>query len=418
MRVIAPVVFLLSLSLGYVTYRSLHIRSAYLYGCELVWQKFYKDLPQLEDWYNGCKQDPKFISYDLSHRQLAKILRRRLAMLGVSHLDIYLPKHTKSMWHFFDEDTGLVAEWVEGNLVVVQITPGSPAEAAGFRVGDQILSIDGSDPDPLLLNEEGGQIKLQRLGSELNIKLLKRKYKRESKIEVTELTSTIAQLKVPSFHSKLFQNETLASMLSELNRYEGLVLDLRGNPGGNFVAGLRLLSHFFCEPTPVGVLDQPRLKYFGVTEFQNDLDDSKQLDALDSFRAIELRTFKGYGCFSGPVITLVDSSTASVAEIVAESMRLRECSSVVGAPTAGQVVLAVYHPAPLFPDNFQISVPEASFVSNASESELEGAGVTLDALVYKELEHFREAKDSTLVQAAEMLPQCETKSSRKQTTVD
>src|SRR5690606_1843978 len=104
---------------------------------------------------------------------------------------------------------------------------------------------------------------------------------RDEKMQMVPLLNHRAQLIIPSFRAEFFTDSEMNRITSDFKYYKELIVDLRGNSGGNFVAGLRILSTLICEPTVVGSLIKPRSEKTSQDFLANDLDDLHQLELLD-----------------------------------------------------------------------------------------------------------------------------------------
>src|SRR5262249_3906236 len=92
-----------------------------------------------------------------------------------------------------------------------------------------------------------------------------------------------------------------------------LILDLRGNHGGNFLAGVEVAKRFL----PAGVI---------VTTQGQAGEVSNRVFSSDS----------GMNAFDLPLVVLIDTETASAAEVVAAALKDNNRASLVGRPTFGK----------------------------------------------------------------------------------
>lgn len=95
-----------------------------------------------------------------------------------------------------------------------------------------------------------------------------------------------------------------------------LILDLRGNSGGQFVAGIRVAERFI----PAGLL--------ASTEGQ-----------LPEFAGRIFTSESGMSAFDFPMTVLIDSRTMSIAEVVASSLKDHNRATLIGMPTFGKGVV-------------------------------------------------------------------------------
>jgi C-terminal processing protease CtpA/Prc len=138
---------------------------------------------------------------------------------------------------------------------------------------------------------------------------------------------------------------------------------------------LRTLSPFRCETPFIGSLyHMLRGSANSTLELTDTLDAENQIRQLDQATWLELRAFSTYGCFNGPTVVLVDSGTMSTAEIFTEAFSHRPRSTILGQPTAGEVVMARWFPVMSLGEDYSLSIPIAGYVT-ASGAEIEGIGV-------------------------------------------
>jgi C-terminal processing protease CtpA/Prc len=112
----------------------------------------------------------------------------------------------------------------------------------------------------------------------------------------------------------------------------------------------------------------------------------------------------GHDLFTGKLVVLVDSESASSAELFARTIQLQHRGIVVGDRTAGQVMEAQIHPratgAGLI-TSFAVSITHASVTMPDGQS-LESVGVTPDVVVIPTTADIAAGRDAALSRAAEL----------------
>jgi carboxyl-terminal processing protease len=160
-----------------------------------------------------------------------------------------------------------------------------------------------------------------------------------------------------------------------------VVLDLRGNGGGDSDALRRLTGAFFPDPAPVTI---------------GWLRSRKRTSALTAERWPVSRGF------AGRLVVLVDSDSASASEVFARTVQLRRRGTVVGDRTAGAVMLSRTHVMISSRDRrfvpYALSVTEAA-VEMPGGVALERAGVVPDELVLPTPDDLRAGRDPALARA-------------------
>ncbi|WP_374602206.1 S41 family peptidase [Arenimonas sp.] len=212
----------------------------------------------------------------------------------------------------------------DDTLLVVAPIDGTPAHRAGLRAGDIIVAIDGeplsgnTSPHHDLRGDAGEPvtITLTRVGAVDPIDLT---IVREA-ITVTSVSSRLLEPGYAYLRISTFQTDTGPQMRRQLRKLagdtgdalRGLVLDLRSNPGGLLSAAVEAADALLDEGLIVRT--QGRLPYSNA-----------------SFHAKPGDLIKG-----APVIVLVDTGTASAAEVLAGALRDHGRASVMGSRTYGK----------------------------------------------------------------------------------
>jgi carboxyl-terminal processing protease len=211
----------------------------------------------------------------------------------------------------------------DGYPVVGGVVRNGPADEGGVEVGDRILSVDGTptagaDLDKvasLVRGEEGDEVTLElgRVGTEgsITVTLVRAEIDLPA-VSWSEIPGTdLVMLRIEQFgtgsadEAKAALDEVLATDPA------GLVLDLRGNPGGYVNEGIATASEFLPEGTEIHL----------------------SRDATDTFTPTMAEP-DGLA-LDIPVIVLVDEGTASSSEIVTGALQDNDRATVVGRRTFG-----------------------------------------------------------------------------------
>lgn len=371
--------------------------------CDLVSKKIYLDDKAVEKWQKTCLRRARLVTPYSKKQLIIKDINNVLALLKVSHLSVFDPSEVRRFWRGRDLETGIESEFVDSELMIFKVHPQSPAEKAGLHRGDIIATINGEQPSPWEAVKQSGTYVVRNIKGERVIPLKAAEIQRDERMQLIPLTERRAQWVVPSFRKEFFTEEELNRITVDFKFYKELVIDLRGNSGGNFVAGLRFLSTLICQPTVVGSLTKPRMKDTPTAFMPNDLDDSNQLALLDKSRTIVLRTFGSKECFKGPVKVLVDGKTASTAELSAQALKEHRGAPLMGAPSQGELLVGVWYPLDELSKGAQISIPEAVYVT-VQGYQIENQGVKLDRVLYYNLPEMQAGIDSWVKKALDYKP--------------
>ena len=207
-----------------------------------------------------------------------------------------------------------------GGIRVVDVLPDSPAERAGVRVEDRIVEVDGQDITAMTFDEatgliEGPRGEVVRFGIERGGERLELELVRDTIVTPAatgdQLAPGIGYARISGFRAGV--SDQLAAVLGDLDVSEGLVLDLRGNPGGLLSEAAAVVDLFVAEDAVV-VSTRGRA--------------AEELE--------QLRSSAGDGDYDMALAVLVDGNSASGSEIVAGALQDLGRATIVGQPTWGK----------------------------------------------------------------------------------
>jgi len=232
----------------------------------------------------------------------------------------------------FESDTvgefggiGIEVESRNDQLIVLAPIEGSPAERAGIKSGDLIISVDGKDPtsEPLdklvkrLRGAPGSHVKMgvRRTGVPdiLTFDLVR------EIIRVTSVSSKLLVDRVAYVRVKQFQERTHDELLEAAARLRaraggklaGIILDLRADPGGLVDQAADVADEFLED----GVIYTARHRGQIVDE---------------------VKARSGGAFVHEPCVVLVNQWTASASELVAGALQDHKRGTIVGEPTFGK----------------------------------------------------------------------------------
>ncbi|HIC53276.1 MAG TPA: S41 family peptidase [Gemmatimonadetes bacterium] len=212
-----------------------------------------------------------------------------------------------------------------GWVTVVSAMSGTPGQRAGIRAGDQFFEIEGIPADTMV-TEEAVELLRGPPGTEVTVKMLRPGV--EEPIEFTIERATILLRAVPfalmlepgigyvplQTVSETSSQEVRAAVDSLRGEgLEGLILDLRGNPGGLLDEGIAV-SDLFLEA------ELPIVETRGRAARQSQTYSSS---SPDQYRDV-------------PIVVLVDGTSASASEIIAGALQDHDRAVVVGETTYGK----------------------------------------------------------------------------------
>ncbi|WP_347552857.1 S41 family peptidase [Pseudalkalibacillus hwajinpoensis] len=223
------------------------------------------------------------------------------------------------------EGIGAEVSMEDGRVTIVSPYKDSPAEKAGLRPNDKIMTIDGESTEGLDLYDAVLKIRGEK-GTVVNLGVLRPGVSEVMEVKVTrdeipietvyaktieENGKTIGVLQVTSF-----SENTAESFSKELKKLEdqgidGLVLDVRNNPGGL----LNVVSDMSEELIPN---DKPYVQI-----------EDRQGEKQSSVSSLEEK--KDY-----PIVGLIDRGSASAAEILAGALKEAGGYDLVGETSFGK----------------------------------------------------------------------------------
>lgn len=257
---------------------------------------------------------------------------------------------------------GIVIEDKGGQPVITEVIEGSPASEAGLRGGDVITAVDGSTTTGLTLEQvsqmirgtEGTTVVLTINRDGQSAPLVMTITRRRIQVRVLNtrmLPSGIGYMRLTQFTQP--SSDLVAGGLRQLmaEGAKGIVLDLRGNPGGLLEASVNIASHFLDRGV-VTTLESGR----GQT----------------TAYAVRPREPK----YTGPLVVLVDRGSASASEVVAGALQ-DSGIKLVGTRTYGKAtVQAVYR----FRDGSGLRLTISRYLTPTGR-DLEGQGLSPDVEV-------------------------------------
>ncbi len=383
-------------------------------------QRAFDMLKVLKDDIKKNYYDPSFQGIDVDARfkaaedklKRATSLGQALGIIAQTLLDLNdshtffrpppRPEHVEYGWYM---------QMIGDRCYVVAVKPGSPAEAVGLRVGDEIHSVEGFRPTRkdmwkldyyyrALSLRPGLQVVAQSPGAEprqLDVPAkvwhgkriltfeqdfndIVRESESEDRLNRHRFYNlgNVVVWKMPNF---AYEPEQADSIMSEkVTERAALVLDLRGNPGGYVTTLERFVGNFFDHDVKIA-----------------DLKGRKEMKPI-------LAKTRGKSIFGGKLVVLVDSKSGSAAEIFARLVQLEKRGIVIGDQTAGAVMQARGYSHEVGTMNvvlYGASITNADVIMSDGKS-VEHVGVTPDELMLPSAEDMKEHRDPVLARAIEL----------------
>ncbi|MEH7414377.1 S41 family peptidase [Neobacillus drentensis] len=277
-------------------------------------------------------------AYDLIlNRYVEKVDRDQLVegaiqgMLSVlkDPYSVYMDKNTAKQFTQTLESSfeGIGAEvgMVDGKIVIVSPFKNSPAEKAGIKPNDQILKVNGKSVEGLDLNKATLKIRGKK-GTTVQLEIARKGLKepltigvKRDEIPLETVHSSVKKQdgkKIGYIEITTFSEDTAADFKKNLKALEndhikGLILDVRGNPGGLLDSVGEILKEFVPKDKPYVQIAQrngEKQRFFSTLSKKKDY----------------------------PVLVLVNKGSASASEILAGSLQEADGYKLVGETTFGK----------------------------------------------------------------------------------
>ncbi|RJW37841.1 S41 family peptidase [Lachnospiraceae bacterium TF09-5] len=204
------------------------------------------------------------------------------------------------------------------------IIEGTPAQESGLRAGDLLYKVDGEEIQGLELTqvvskikgEEGTSVHLTiiREGATdyLEVDVVRRKVESPT-VNQKMLDGGIGYIQITEFDTVTLDQFTEALAVCRGSGMKGLILDLRGNPGGN----LNTVCDIAREILPKGLI-----------VYTEDKDGKRSEYTCDGTKEMK-----------EPLVVLVDSGSASASEILAGAVKDYGIGTLVGTTTFGKGIV-------------------------------------------------------------------------------
>ena len=289
------------------------------------------------------------------------------------------------------EGIGALVEWAEdeGAIRIVEPFEDQPAWNAGIRRGDLIIAINGQDVADLSnLNEAINRIKGPK-GTEVHLTVRRDGLDDPLEVPVTRDTIDIPVVESERYgendefayvHLKRFSADAGAKLRAELedlltDETQGLIFDLRGNPGGLLREAINVTSVFLED-------DRVLIERFsdGTEEIYNTEGGALVPDDL-------------------PLVVLVNWGSASASEIVAGALQDVERAPLIGVTTYGKGSVQLPH---TLSDESLLRVTIALWYTPSDRS-INATGLEPDIVVERTNEQIENEEDPQLDRAIEFL---------------
>jgi len=425
LRILAACLFAVS-ALAQMTPKE---QATQLASFELVWSTVRDRNPDPKlnglDWQAVHDSYRPRIEHAKSADEVRALLREMIGKLAVSHYailpgDLYAAIDDAPAAGNADSTAGIETVILDGKAVVKNVSPGSPAAQAGIEPGMVLAGIDGARVSPLLDNAGLTDSESRRLAaravalklagaadSRVSLDLVDAQGKPKhvevarSGIEDKPAGKMVEFGNLPQTRL-VFESRTLAgagrvgyirfnefldpvtlmprfqSALKDFAHASGVVLDLRGNPGGIGIMAMGIAGFFVSESGRQ--LGEMKMREFGTQQETT----------------LKFTVFPRLETYPGRLAILLDEGSASTTEILAQGLQDLKRARIFGTRSAGAAL-----PSDIIrlPDGDGFQFPTASYTSSGGRV-LEGNGVIPDVEVRQTREAIAAGRDLVIDAAA------------------
>ncbi len=334
-----------------------------------------------------------FFLHEVTEEELQNGLYKGiLAALGDPYSEYYTAEELNSM---MEQSEGIyygIGAYVQldegtGLPKISGVIEGSPAEDAALRANDLIYEVDGTSTYGLNLTEAVALIKGPE-GTEVKLTLI-----REGESDYLTLTLTRRRVESPTVEFSMMEDDMAYIQVTEfddvtVNQFAdalssartsgagGIILDLRGNPGGNLDAVVDMCNMIL----PEGLIVYTEDKYGNREEYRSDGEHELEL----------------------PLVVLVDMNSASAAEIMAGAIKDYGIGTLVGTTTFGK---GIVQQIMSFRDGSAIKITISAYYT-PNGNNIHGIGIVPDVVCEFDGEAYygsEEHPDNQLEKAKEVL---------------
>jgi len=233
----------------------------------------------------------------------------------------------------------VIAENDAGQIEIINVLENTPAQRAGLQSGDIFVGVNGEDVSDLTYLELSSRVR-GRAGTTVDLDMqrgdtvvsftVERARIEIPNVEYEVLDGNIGYIKMAQFSSDARQKVDEALAALDVESLNGLIFDLRDNPGGYLSAAVEIAGLFMEQ---------------GVVLVEEFGDGSQQVFEIRNGQGIQIlgdnqeRTYVNNAAYFGadiPVVVLVNERSASASELVAGAWQDNNTVTIMGETTFGK----------------------------------------------------------------------------------
>lgn len=292
------------------------------------------------------------------------IYKGLMEALGDPYTEYYSAEELQSFLQdteglYFGIGAYMMQDTETGLPMITGVMPGAPAEAVGLRANDLIYEVDGvpvygmslNDAISMIRGPEGTDVVLtiarENETDFLDFTVTRAKVEAPT-VTLTMLEDSMAYIEITEFDSVTVDQFADALATAKGSHMKGLIIDLRGNPGGSLDAVVDICRMIL----PKGMVVYTEDKYGNRDEY-----------TCDGKRQLEV-----------PLVVLVDGNSASASEIMAGAIKDYGIGTLVGTTTFGKGIVQQVVP---FRDGSAVKITASAYYT-PSGTNIHGTGIEPD----------------------------------------
>ncbi|MBF0276467.1 MAG: PDZ domain-containing protein [SAR324 cluster bacterium] len=336
----------------------------------------FQSMRQLNDLNNLLQQMLSYIQKQWSTPWDLQRVEYALIQGLLSELDphsVLLPKEIYSEFQINTRGNfggvGLMVGIRKNKITVIAPIEDTPASKAGIRAMDRIVRIGDESTENMNLTDTVEKLRGE-IGTTLVLFIMRDGFSEPEKFELVRETIHIGSVestdlvrenhKLRYIKIKNFQESTdkdLASKLTELDNLQGLILDLRNNPGGLLDQAVKVSDQFLPEKKNI----------VSTVGNQNNSNSYHSHWGLSDEKLLSL-----------PTIILINNGSASASEILAAALKNNKRAVLLGEQTFGKgSVQTIWQ----LQDNSALKLTVAKYLTPGNKS-IQSVGVSPDIELY------------------------------------
>ncbi len=363
------------------------------------------------DWNEVHARYKPLVEAAKDNREFYALMSRMTGELHDAHTRFNSPEQWRNIRKQQGVGSGLGLDEIDGRIVVTSIRPDSNAAHVGIEPGMILRYVDGKPVEERIAEiestkSESSTTRATRMftysrllagppDSEIKLGLERAdgsSFETEVRRQVYSSAPNLATDRTPSGNAYIrfdgFQPSITKEFRQALERFRnspGLIVDLRRNGGGDLGVLVPIAGYFFDKKTLFAKDEtrsgKPLSEFAGVLRLPLDLYVGRSGDQI----------------YSGPVVILIDSRSASSSEVFAAGMQDSQRARIVGSQSCG-CVLGIAKPR-VMKGGGVLEMSEVLWFSPKGRR-LEGTGILPDQTVVPTLKSIQ-AKEDPALQAAD-----------------